>query len=146
MSASPDRNEEGVKESPTPPLPHPATETAEEAAVTTVNTLTDCDENGKYVDSVQQYYAPVRPINRPAVGRTAGHAEPSVKTGRTARTVWLHWRDKAVVTTTVACLHAGERKLQALVYDTLPSLEEGAGKRCSECGANAEQSGITMST
>ena len=24
-------------------------------------------------------------------------------------------------------------KLQALVYDILPSLEEGAGKRCSEC-------------
>ena len=24
-------------------------------------------------------------------------------------------------------------KLQALVYDSLPSLEEGAGKRCSEC-------------
>ena len=24
-------------------------------------------------------------------------------------------------------------KLQALVYDILPTLEEGAGKRCSEC-------------
>ena len=28
----------------------------------------------------------------------------------------------------------GRYKLQALVYDILPS-EEGAGKRCSECGA-----------
>ena len=27
----------------------------------------------------------------------------------------------------------GEGKLQALVYDILP-LEEGAGKRCAECG------------
>ena len=29
----------------------------------------------------------------------------------------------------------GQSQLQALVYDILPSLEEGAGKRCSECGA-----------
>ena len=29
----------------------------------------------------------------------------------------------------------GEHKLQALVYDILP-LEEGAGKRCSECGVS----------
>ena len=30
------------------------------------------------------------------------------------------------------------RKLQALLYDILPSiLEEGAGKRCSECGLHA---------
>ena len=29
-------------------------------------------------------------------------------------------------------------RLQALVYDILPSLEEGAGKRCSECPKNLE--------
>ena len=29
------------------------------------------------------------------------------------------------------------RKLQALVYDILPSTEEGARKRCSECVSHA---------
>ena len=34
----------------------------------------------------------------------------------------------------------GEGKLQALVYDILP-LEEGAGKRCAECGEEGRGGG-----
>ena len=29
-------------------------------------------------------------------------------------------------------------KLQTLAYDILPPLEEGAGKRCSECGSRQD--------
>ena len=35
-------------------------------------------------------------------------------------------------------------KLQALVFDILPSLEEGAGKRCSKCGPTSVFGGKTQ--
>ena len=47
----------------------------------------------------------------------------------------------SVVVPLVITCEACQAKLQALVYDVLPSLEEGAGKRCSECDSDFERDG-----
>ena len=48
--------------------------------------------------------------------------------------------------TTVKLHLVGAAKLQALVYDILPSLEEGAAKRCSECGVHPDEEEVARSS
>ena len=56
--------------------------------------------------------------------------KPEGSLGRTAQDVHLDYEIESVM----ACHFKTHKHRQALVYDTILPLEEGAGKRCSECG------------